>query len=452
MYKHIKSLATLLFSMLILSSCAYFPKFSGMFEGKEPKISRDSFHGYYKVGEPYQIDGIWYHPREEDDYEEVGMASWYGPEFNGKKTANGDTFDQNALTAAHRTLPLPSMIRVTNLDNDKTIILMVNDRGPFSRGRILDVSKRAAEILGFHNKGVEKVKVEFLKGQTARLLGDLPDSKVAYKVNRKFPLAADELRQDYASDSVNAGFMSSADVAGSALQGSAPISTMPVQMAYNTGGTASDMMINKMRVVKGKISDINIDLNESSKPIPLEKPLMAKSVDVSKNTVKPEITATPEADIAAKAEVAVQPEKVAAAEPVVSATEKAAEVVPGAAEAPAAVPAKEGMEQAAVPVETVAATQPSSVAVAEGKSLQESAEQLLENIYIQAGTFGVKENADRAEKILKVIGKVSINTIDIGSRTLYRVRLGPMEDEQIANVALKKVISMGHPDAIIVNN
>lgn len=116
--------------------------------------------GTYKVGTPYQINGTTYFPKEDPDYNEVGVASWYGTEFHGKATANGDVYDMNAMTAAHTTLPMPSKVRVTNLENGRTVILTVNDRGPFLKNRIIDVSRRAAQILGFARKGTAKVRVE----------------------------------------------------------------------------------------------------------------------------------------------------------------------------------------------------------------------------------------------------------------------------------------------------
>lgn len=117
--------------------------------------------GYYKVGSPYQIKGVWYYPKEDPSYDETGIASWYGDDFHGRKTANGEIYNMNSLTAAHRTLPMPSFVDVTNLDNGKQIRVRVNDRGPYARGRIIDVSKRAAELLGFKDKGVAKVRVTF---------------------------------------------------------------------------------------------------------------------------------------------------------------------------------------------------------------------------------------------------------------------------------------------------
>jgi rare lipoprotein A len=123
----------------------------------------------YKIGKPYKVEGVWYYPKTDYDYRETGIASWYGPGFHGKPTANGEIFDQNALTAAHRTLPLPSMVQVTNLDNGRSIKVRVNDRGPFSNGRIIDLSRRGADLLGFRRYGTAKVRVEILESESRRL-------------------------------------------------------------------------------------------------------------------------------------------------------------------------------------------------------------------------------------------------------------------------------------------
>jgi rare lipoprotein A len=117
--------------------------------------------GTYKVGTPYQIGGVWYYPKEDPFYAETGIASWYGEDFHGKLTANGERYNMDALTAAHRTLPLPTIVRVTNLETGKSLRLRVNDRGPYARGRIIDVSRRAADLLGFQRNGTARVRVEY---------------------------------------------------------------------------------------------------------------------------------------------------------------------------------------------------------------------------------------------------------------------------------------------------
>jgi rare lipoprotein A len=135
-------------------------------------LTRDdggSGRGIYKVGKPYQIGGVWYYPNPDYRYRETGIASWYGPNFHGNWTANGERFDQNAITAAHRTLPLPSMVRVTNLENGRALKIRVNDRGPFAHGRIIDLSRRSAQLLGVIRKGTAKVRVEILPDESRQL-------------------------------------------------------------------------------------------------------------------------------------------------------------------------------------------------------------------------------------------------------------------------------------------
>lgn len=125
--------------------------------------------GTYKIGKPYQIDGTWYYPKEDLSYAEEGVASWYGSDFHGKPTANGEVYDMNDLTAAHRTLPMPSVVRVTNLDNGRSLIVRVNDRGPFAKNRIIDVSRRGAQLLGYEAKGTTRVRVEILPEESVAL-------------------------------------------------------------------------------------------------------------------------------------------------------------------------------------------------------------------------------------------------------------------------------------------
>lgn len=120
----------------------------------------------YKVGAPYQVGGVWYHPSENYSYDETGVASWYGPGFHNRKTANGEVFDTNELTAAHPTLPMPTLARVTNLDNGHSVVVRINDRGPFAHGRLIDVSRRAAELLDFTGKGTAKVRVQVLANES----------------------------------------------------------------------------------------------------------------------------------------------------------------------------------------------------------------------------------------------------------------------------------------------
>ena len=118
--------------------------------------------GHYKVGKAYKIKNVWYYPAEDDSYVETGIASWYGPQFHNKKTANGEIFNQFEVSAAHRTLPIPSVVQVTNLTNGRSLVVRVNDRGPFHDDRIIDLSYAAARRLGFLEQGTTPVRLEAL--------------------------------------------------------------------------------------------------------------------------------------------------------------------------------------------------------------------------------------------------------------------------------------------------
>lgn len=120
--------------------------------------------GAYKIGEPYEVAGVWYYPKADPDYDETGIASWYGEPFHGRDTANGETYDMNAITAAHKTLPMPSYVRVTNLENGRALTVRVNDRGPFVHGRVIDLSRRGAQLLGFERSGTARVRVQAVGG------------------------------------------------------------------------------------------------------------------------------------------------------------------------------------------------------------------------------------------------------------------------------------------------
>jgi rare lipoprotein A len=118
--------------------------------------------GRYHVGEPYQVAGRWFTPKEQPNYDKTGPASWYGEAFNRRMTSNGEWFDMSRLTAAHPTLPLPSYAKVTNLSNGATIVVRINDRGPFVGPRIIDLSKQSASMLGFKRQGTAKVRVQYI--------------------------------------------------------------------------------------------------------------------------------------------------------------------------------------------------------------------------------------------------------------------------------------------------
>src|SRR5216684_2954706 len=157
---------------LVLANCASSGKFASRVDPKygvssSPRVVEfgepvPKGGGTYRVGKPYTVGGRIYVPEEDTNYREEGMASWYGDDFHGRLTANGEVFDMGSLTAAHPTLPMPCYARVTNLSNGKSLIVRVNDRGPYHGNRLIDVSNKAAELLEFKGNGVARVRVEYV--------------------------------------------------------------------------------------------------------------------------------------------------------------------------------------------------------------------------------------------------------------------------------------------------
>src|SRR6476469_8706485 len=157
---------------LVVANCASSGKFAGRVDpqygvSSSPRVVAfgdpvPKGGGTYRVGKPYTVADRVYVPEEDPNYREEGMASWYGDDFHGRLTANGEVFDMASLTAAHPTLPMPCYARVTNLRNGKSLIVRVNDRGPYHGNRLIDVSNKAAELLEFKGNGVARVRVEYV--------------------------------------------------------------------------------------------------------------------------------------------------------------------------------------------------------------------------------------------------------------------------------------------------
>jgi rare lipoprotein A len=272
--------------------------------------------GGYRVGVPYQIGDTWYYPHEQPNYDETGIASWYGPTFYGKPTANGELYDGYGLTAAHRTLPLPVNVRVTNLENGKSIVVRVNDRGPFAQGRIIDVSKHAAELLGFYAKGTAKVRVTYL-GRADAPNGQSPDDteRVLARALKAAPTGR---------------------VATASLERPRPTAARPVQVAslQPPPVTASDAGSYEENEPTGQ----------------------AMAIPASGNT----------------------------------------------------------------------------------------------HLYIQAGAFNSRDNAERLKAQLAGAGDIFVSTQVLEGRPLYRVRSGPYDDLEAANAALARLTGLGNNDATIV--
>lgn len=166
----------------------------------------------YKVGDPYEINGVWYYPDRDLSYDETGIASWYGDEFAGKPTANGEIFDPDIVSAAHKTLPMPSAVRVINLDNGRSLVVRINDRGPFVAGRIIDLSREAARLLGFEKKGIAKVRVQILTEESLRLEREAKDGRFPSISDR-----SDQSRPNYNAAAVPSVSLTSKDQSGTVI-------------------------------------------------------------------------------------------------------------------------------------------------------------------------------------------------------------------------------------------
>jgi rare lipoprotein A len=215
---------------LLAAACSTAPKPQPVAEDHTVRVPPNA--GVYKVGQPYQIDNVWYYPREQPDYDETGIASWYGPTFYGKHTANGEMYDGNQLTAAHKTLPMPVNVRVTNLDNGKSLVVRVNDRGPYARGRIIDLSKRAAELLDVVQTGTARVRVTYLS--RADMNGAPPPSDTPAVIASALP-AAPSGRVDTAALGVVPGAAVTTPAAAPTLPKPAPIPDKMFADAQPTG-------------------------------------------------------------------------------------------------------------------------------------------------------------------------------------------------------------------------
>jgi len=231
----------------------------------------------YKIGDPYSVGGVWYYPTRDLTYDETGIGSWYGDEFAGRLTANGEIFDPEQITAAHKTLPMPSVVRVTNLDNGRSLVVRVNDRGPFVPGRIIDLSRESARLLGFKEQGIAKVRVKLLAEQSLRLedlakqgqfpevagLPDEPKPEFAALGSSEVTFSATSTsgRSTYsAEDGQSAIDLLSGSRVGEMIEVPPVTTSIWVQVGAFHSKTNAANVLNRIQVVgRGEISRIDID-------------------------------------------------------------------------------------------------------------------------------------------------------------------------------------------------
>lgn len=428
--RFILALSTLLLASTVVSGCGGGKTTTTATGTKASPYTSGNYPGILKIGNPYDIAGRTYYPAHDPDYVEEGIASWYGPKFHGRATANGERFDQNQLTAAHRTLPLPSMVRVTNLENGRVSVLKVNDRGPFAKDRIIDLSKKAAEDLGVIAKGTAHVRVEYLPNETRQLVaGLLRNNQIKADSATLTMLAMNDLQHGgaVASDAGSGfGLISSAQAAE------------PVYGAANTGAVSE-----RAPLAPVMSQDLPAAQTGDMQMARIERvaPASAQPIPYGEGGVVPR-TMPMNADEYGAADAAVaQTPMPAQAEPILPDTTFS----PQPYAAPAQPTRPQELQPLSQEVETPvyqpapAAAQPASVASPTG-------------FFIQAGSFSQESNAHDLSRRLAGLGRTSVKPVDINGRTWYRVRLGPINDPATMQATLQNVQSMGVQDARVVKD
>lgn len=357
-----------------------------------------SFHrrGKFRIGQPnytvaaYQVNGVWYYPKVDYSYDESGTASWYGEQFNLRPTSDGEIFDMNQLSAAHKTLPLPSVVEVTNLQNGRALRLRVNDRGPFVGDRLIDVSRRAAQLLGFERSGTAPVRVRVLKAESVQVAEAAMRGEVG-------PVGIAE-----------SGQAQRVHIAAAVPPPPAPRTPSPAVQMAATGPPS----LRAAEVV-------------GAPPPRPEPPPEPRAIQMAAAAPPPAPTRPAEAVIAPLR----PPQPTFAPAPVREAK-------------PAAVAASSHRYWPSLISPAHAETLHPRPAVVPARSAG--------RLFVQAGAFAVPENAQRVRARIAALGSVEVVPATHNGGALYRVRLGPLASEAEAQRLLARVIGSGYPGARVV--
>ncbi len=350
-------------------------------KGQNPSV------GKYKVGNPYTIKGKTYYPEERFSHSETGLASWYGPGFNGKLTANGEIYDQHELTAAHKTLQMPSLVRVTNLENGRSIVVRINDRGPYHPGRVIDMSQRGAELLGFKNNGTAKVRLDVLENESRQIAAAAKAGKDTSRI----------------------------DVASLNRKGRMPIPT-------NESFTPPTLQKRQQVAV----------LMDDARAIPLPNP-----------SPKPEVIKTGNAIVSnTPLDLSIETIEVSELDDLTPRHLEQKAIGEPTTE-------MDFLNQLDFMKETGVQGHSDRGRFVPDPVVTQTAVQS-HNLYVQAGSFSSYQNAEKLATRLSDIGVVNVTSVTVGDAEYYRVRVGPMERVQQADAALAKVISAGQKDAQII--
>jgi rare lipoprotein A len=396
----------LIAAMALLTACStsHRPVYSGHEEstaGVPGFANGKKMSPHVKLGQSYTVDGETYVPRHQPDYVEVGMASWYGPGFHGGKTANGEEFDSAGLTAAHRTLPLPSIVRVTMVSTGKQVYVRVNDRGPFAHSRIIDLSRGAAEKIGLVRTGVGKVRVEYMAKESQRFAELLAQGRSPKSID----LASEVI--DYNSGSSNE--LARGDVRLDAAE-------EPSQVAQNNTDARSESFWDNFGNAPAQSSPSE-STSVTNKAAPIAD-VASSDLAAPKQVVS----------VKSKASMPSKPKEVAAVESPFSVLESAAGPQSGETQVVALTPSPPLVSQ-----------------------VQKSATEVWnDKLYVQLGAFQNQANADRLRDKYTVIPELQVvKKVNATGQTLYHVRMGPYTTSEASNAARDRLTNAG-ADAKIV--
>lgn len=339
-------------------------------------------HPTIKIGRPYEVNGETYEPRYDPLYDETGMASWYGPGFHGKSTANGERFNQWAMTAAHKTLPMPSIVKVIHMQTGKEINVRVNDRGPFADGRIIDLSRGAAEELGIVGAGVAPVRVQYSKPDTEQYIAKLQLKKPDEWTQTDIALAKKEERDIEMAQSAPLDAIEMNSLEPAAHPPVEPATQVPELFAYNAP-------VKQETTVEAR----GVEMHETGYSEDAFSVLGASDSDPS-TPVYTYDGKSPFARVASR------------------------------------------VEEKPVITDGTMTVSPAAIEAAAGSRL-----------FVQAGTFGSRDNAYTLADKIKSVAAVDVKELQSNGRTLYRVRLGPTANEATAQELVARLREYGIHDA-----
>jgi len=376
---------------LALTACSSTPKPTA----RNP----DDGRGSYRIGKPYVIDGTTYYPAEDMSYSETGIASWYGPGFHGRSTANGESYDQEQISAAHKTLPLPTIVRVTNLDNGKSVVARVNDRGPFVPGRIIDMSKGGARELGLDLTGVARVKVEVMRRE----------SELVKQIAMNGGTRADQMAALNNPNAAPPPVLDSSPVNGPMVASAPPVTSAPPASSTPVVSASQPIWSPGDPPPRPGTAYAPISSDAPPAPQPVPPPVPSSSSQVTSTAIAPPSSYSP-------------PPPPPLATPSYSQSVQPTQLAPPPPPAPVAAPV--------APPTTYGSGQ----------------------IYVQAGAFSQLDNAEKVRSQLSQYGRAIVSPVQASGRELYRVRLGPMASAQAADALRAQVLQAGYRDARVVSD